>query len=108
MQFWLEVTTAILNPRLAELMDEFNASLVRLDPFLFDDFVDQLVLAVPEAVHCFGLWRIVRGSFGELDAARCEKVANAVVARLPIYIKPIIRGEIERDEMLRLLSVARL
>jgi hypothetical protein len=31
----------------AELTDEFDASLVKLDPFFFDDLVDQVVLAVP-------------------------------------------------------------
>ena len=67
-------------------MDEFNASLVRLDPSLFNDLVDQLVLAVPEPAHRFSVWRIVRGSLGELDTARCEKVANTVEARLSIDI----------------------
>ena len=68
-QFWLEVTTARLEPLMAELVDEFNASLVRLDSLIFDDLVDQVVLAVPEAIHCFGLRRIVRTSLGEMDIA---------------------------------------
>jgi hypothetical protein len=67
-------------------MDEFNASLVRLDPSLFNDLIDQLVLAVAQSAHRFSVWRIVRGPLGELDAARCEKVANPVEARLPIDI----------------------
>jgi hypothetical protein len=70
----------------AELMDEFEASLVRLDPSLFNDLIDQLVLAVPEPAHGFSVWWIVRGSLGELNAARCEKVADPVEARLPIDI----------------------
>src|SRR5262249_4114112 len=35
-------------------------------------------------------------SLGKLDAARCEKVANAVEAGLPIHIEPVVRDEIER------------
>ena len=76
-------------------MDEFDASLVRLDPYAFNDLVDQLVLAVPEPAHRFSLRRIVRASLGELDTARCEKIANAVEARLSIDIEPVICGDIE-------------
>jgi hypothetical protein len=39
---------------MAELINEFDAALVRLDPFFFDDFVDQVILAVSEAVR---YWR---------------------------------------------------
>src|SRR6267143_1487061 len=35
-------------PATAELTDEFDASLVRHHPCIFNDLVDQLVLAVPE------------------------------------------------------------
>jgi hypothetical protein len=79
-------------------MDEFNASLVGLNPFVFYDFVDELVLAVPEAVHCFSLWRIVRASLWQLDNARCEKVPNAVVPGFSIHIEAIVRGNIERTK----------
>src|SRR5262245_22771837 len=80
---------------MAELTNEFNAALVRFDPFVFDDSVDQVVLAVPEPVHCFGLRGVVGTSFGEPDTARCEKITNAVVAGLPIHIEPVVRGDIE-------------
>src|SRR6516165_6518895 len=80
---------------MAELMNEFNAALVRFDPFVFDDSVDQVVFAVPEPVHCFGLRGVVGTSFGEPDTARCEKVMNAVVAGLAIHIEAIVRGDIE-------------
>src|SRR5438105_15148573 len=76
-------------------MDEFNAPLVRRNSFLFDNFVDELVLAVPEAVHCFSLWRIVRASLWQLDNARCEKVPNAVVPGFSIHIEAIVRVNIE-------------
>ena len=56
-------------PLTAELMDELDASLVRLHPSLFNDFVDQVVLAVPEPAHRFGLAGVVRASLGELDTA---------------------------------------
>ena len=68
-QFWLEVTTARLEPLMAELVDEFNASLVRLDSLIFDDLVDQVVLAVPEPADCFGLRQVLWGSLGEMDIA---------------------------------------
>ena len=67
-------------------MDEFDASLVRLDPCGFNDLIDELVLAVAQSAHRFSVWVIVRGPLGELDTARCEKVANTVEARLPIDI----------------------
>src|SRR6516164_3441236 len=76
-------------------MNQCNASLIRLHDFIFYDFVDQLILAVPEAIHCFRVRRIVGTSFGELNTARCEKVANAVVAGLAIYIEAVVRGDIE-------------
>jgi Tfp pilus assembly protein PilO len=31
-----------------------------------------------------------------VDIARSQKIANAVEARLPIHVKPVIGGEIER------------
>src|SRR5215469_7190745 len=80
---------------MAELTNEFNAALVRIDPFVFDDSVDQVVLAVPEPVHCFGLRGVVGTSFGEPDTARCQKVTNPVVAGLAIHIEAIVRGDIE-------------
>jgi hypothetical protein len=89
------VTPAIFEPAIAKLMNEPNASLVRLHPHVFDDLVDHVVLAVPKPAHCFELWRIVRTSLGELDAARREKVTNAVEAGLSIHIMPVVRGEIE-------------
>src|SRR5215813_5708571 len=79
-------------------MDEFNASLVGLHPFVFYDFVDQVILAVSEAIHCFGLRRVARASLGEPDIARCEKVADAVVARLAIHVEPVVRGDVEGTE----------
>src|SRR5215475_15543107 len=80
---------------MAELTNEFNATLVRFDPYVFNDLVDQLVLAVPEPVHCFRLRGVVGTSFGEPDVARCEKVTNAVVAGLAIHKEAIVRGDIE-------------
>src|SRR5439155_24471810 len=79
-------------------MDEFDASLVRLDPVFFDDAVDQVVLAVPEPAHCFSLRGVVDAPLGEPDTARYEEVANAVEAGLPIYIEPVVRGDIERTK----------
>jgi hypothetical protein len=50
-------------------MDELDASLVGLDSHVSDDLVDQVVLAVAEPAHRFGLRRIMRTSFGKLDTA---------------------------------------
>ena len=80
---------------MAELMDEFNASLVRLHPFFFYNFVDQVVLAVSKTVYGLDLRGVVRTSLGERDTARCEKVANPVIAWFTIHIKAIVGGNIE-------------
>src|ERR1700739_2489881 len=80
---------------MAELMNKFNAPLVGLQLFFFHNFVDQVVLAVSETVHGFGLRGVVRASHWEPDTARCEKVANAVVAELTIHIESIVGGDIE-------------
>src|SRR5262249_18843498 len=56
----------------AEVMDELNASRVRLHPLVFNGLVGQVVLAVPEPAYRFELWGVVRVSLGELDAAGCE------------------------------------
>src|SRR5262249_31162861 len=79
----------------AEVMDKLDASRVRLHTHVFNDLVDQIVLAVPEPADRFDLWGVVWASLGQLDTARCEEVANAVEAGLPIHIEPVVRGEIE-------------
>jgi len=48
-----------------------------------------------EPAHRFSVWRIVRGSLGELDVARCEKIANTVEVGLTIHIEPVVHGDIE-------------
>ena len=77
-------------------MDELHASVVRLHAHLFNDLVDQVVLAVPEPAHCFdvcgGSSGLPSGSWIPRDL---EKVANAVETGLPIHIEPVVRGEIE-------------
>jgi len=80
---------------IAELVDKSNASLVRLYSLFFNKLVDQLVLAIPETTDGFQIWRIVRGSLGELDIARGEKVANPIEAWLAIHVQPVIRGDFE-------------
>src|SRR4030095_7594806 len=80
---------------MVKLMDEFNGPLVRLHAYVLNGLVNQVVLAIPEAAHCFDLRGGIRTSLGELDTARCEKVANAVESGFPIHIEPVVRGEIE-------------
>jgi hypothetical protein len=79
-------------------MDELYGSSVRLYAHVGYDPVDQIVLAVSQSAHCFELCRVVGISFGELDAARVQKVANAVETGLSIHVKPVVRGEIEGAE----------
>src|SRR5262245_64342810 len=82
----------------AELTNEPNASLVWFHASLFNDLIDQVVLAVPKSANRFGVGWIVRRSLGKLNAARREKIANAVEAGLPIHMQPVVRGDIERTE----------
>jgi len=77
-------------------MDELDAPLIGLDPSFFDDPIDQLVLAVSDPAYCLGIGRIVRASFGKLNASRCQKIANAVETRLPVHMEAIVLREIER------------
>src|SRR6476619_4228031 len=65
---------------MADLMEEFDASLVRLHSDVFKNLVDQAVLAVREPTHRFGLRRIVPAPLRELNIARCQKAASAVEA----------------------------
>src|SRR6516225_5277741 len=81
---------------MTELINEFHASLVRLHPFVFDDLVDQFVLAVSECAYRFELRGIVSASLRQFDAARSEKISNAIKTRLSVYIEPVVIGEIER------------
>src|SRR5262245_44611548 len=76
-------------------MDEPHASLVSLHPHVLDGLGDQSVLAVPEPAHRFRLRRVVGASLRKLYAARREKVTNAVVAGLAIYMEPVVRNDIE-------------
>src|SRR4029450_7496432 len=80
---------------MAELMDELDGSLIRLYPSLCNDGVDQVILAVPEPAHCFGLRGVVLAALGELDTGRGGKGAEAVEARLHIHIEPVVRGDLE-------------
>src|SRR5215475_6298633 len=93
-----------LESETAELMNELNASRVSRDPCLGNGLVDQVVLAVAKPAHRFGLRRVMRASFGELQAARCEKIANAVEAGLPIDIEAVVCLEIERTKDITGLS----
>src|SRR6516225_10011140 len=54
---------------ITELTDESDASLIRLHPNVFDNLVDQLVLAVPKPADRFDLRGIVRATLWELDSA---------------------------------------
>jgi hypothetical protein len=60
-----------------------------------DNLVDQFILAVPEPAYRFKLWRIVSASLGQFDAARAEKIPNAIVTRLSVHVEPVIIGKIE-------------
>src|SRR5262245_303040 len=80
---------------MAKMLDELNTPLVSLHPDVFNKFIDQFILAVPEPAHCFDLRRIVRVSLGELDVARRKKVANPIEAGLPVHIEPVVSVEIE-------------
>ena len=55
---------------MAELMDELDGSLIRHHPSLCNDCVDQVILAVPEPAHRFGLRGGVWAALGELDSTR--------------------------------------
>jgi hypothetical protein len=56
-------------PATAQLTDEVDSSFVRLHAYIFDDLVDQLVLAVPKPSHGFSRWRVVWAPLGELYVA---------------------------------------
>jgi hypothetical protein len=71
---------------MAQLTDEFDAPLVRLHSYVFDNFIDEVVLAVAEPAHRVRFWRIVRASLRKPKAARCEKVSHTVEAGLSIHI----------------------
>src|SRR6516225_7719045 len=86
----------------AEVMDELNASLVRLHPRVFNDLVDQVVLAVPEPAHRFDLWGIVWMS---LRGAGCRVMRGSRERRRSGAYHPHTAGSpwrYRRDEMLRL------
>jgi hypothetical protein len=57
-------------PLMAELMDEFNASLVRLHPFVFDDFVDQVVPRPSTVSACGGSSGLPWGSWMPRDVRK--------------------------------------
>ena len=46
-----------------------HGSVIGLHAHVRYDLVDQVVLAVAEPAYCFGLCRVVRIAFGELDTA---------------------------------------
>jgi hypothetical protein len=53
---------------MTELTDERDRPRIRLHPHRVDDFVDKVILAVPEPAHRFGLRGVIRGSLREVDA----------------------------------------
>src|SRR5215472_16141315 len=87
-----------LEAELTQLPDKFDAPLVRLNPDVFNDLVDQVVFAVPEPAHRFGLCGIIWAALGQLDIAGCEKVANAGKAGFPINSEGVVRAAMKRKK----------
>ncbi len=60
---------------------------------------ERLVLRVAEAAHCLGSGRIGWIAFGEYDAPRGERGANAVVAGLAVDVGEVVLVRVRRRDV---------
>src|SRR6266487_7108980 len=89
-----------VEPRLANRMDVPHRPVVGLDAVAFQKCHHELVLAVSETVDGLGRRRVVRIALGQLDSARGQERANAVVARLAVDVPVVVGDRVEGGELL--------
>jgi hypothetical protein len=72
---------------LADRMDVPHRALVGLDAVSLQERHHELVLPVPETVDRLGRRRVARIALGQLDSARGQERADAVVSRLAVDVR---------------------
>jgi hypothetical protein len=58
----------------------------------------QVVLSIAQSFDATGVTGIVVGALGELDAARCEEVAHAVLSGFTVGVLLVVALDVERHE----------
>src|SRR6266571_1422622 len=86
--------------RLSDRMDVPHRALVGLDAVALQERHHDLVLAVSETVDRLGRRRVVRIAVGQLDSARGQERADAVVAWLAVDVPVVVGERVEGDELL--------
>ncbi len=86
--------------RITRSLGEAHRPLVGLDTVLLDQLEHQLVLAVADAADRLGVTRVARRALGQLDPARLQKRAHAVVAGLAVHILVVVLVGVELLELL--------
>ena len=91
-----EETTASGSAEVAQVVEQPDRPRVGLDAVTLEHRVEGVVLAVAETAHGHaGRW-VLRGPLRELDAARGEEVADAVVARLAVDVGVVVGVGVRR------------
>ena len=78
----------------------FDRALIRLHALLADDRQHELVLAVAETVDRLPAGVVARRALWQLDPARGEERADAVVTRLAVDVLVVVGNLVELDERL--------
>ena len=86
------------DPGVAQLVDQRDRGGERAHAVLAHLGVEEVVLAVAEPADGLPLRRVGRVAHRQLDAARGQEVADAVVARLAVDVEPVVGLEVERPE----------
>ena len=85
---------------LLHVVQEADRTGERRHPVGLQQDLDELVLAVPEAVDGECIGRVLRGSVGEGDRPRREEAPHPVVAGLAVEVVGVVAAQVERHERL--------
>ena len=83
-------------PRIPGCADIADRALVRLHPLFLDQFQQDHVLAVTQAVDGLGVRGIVGAAFGQFDATGLQERSGPVGPWLPVDILVVILDRVER------------
>jgi hypothetical protein len=80
--------------------DQSDGRFENLDAVPLQALAEELVLAVAEPSHGLRIRRVLRRAIRQVDEARREEAAYAVVSRFTVYIVAVITLDVERSKRL--------
>ena len=91
-----EDTTAERHAELAQVVEQPHRAREGGDAVARQHRVERVVLPVAEPRHRLRARRVLRGALGQVNAARVQEVADAVVARLAVDVREVVGVGVRR------------